>query len=76
MELSECQAGYRANRSTIDMLFVLQILIEKVKNSENEALIIFIDYSKAFDSVKHEKLFQVMVEMGFPKHIVFLIDCV
>ena len=28
-ELSECQAGYRTNRGTIDMLFILQIIIEK-----------------------------------------------
>ena len=75
-ELSDCQAGYRANRSTVDMLFVLQIMIEKVKNCENEAFITFIDYSKAFDSVKHERLFQILVEMGFPKHLVSGIsDC-
>ncbi|GFR99677.1 endonuclease-reverse transcriptase [Elysia marginata] len=30
-ELSDCQAGYRANRGTTDMLFVLQIIIEKNK---------------------------------------------
>ena len=33
-EISDCQAGYRTNRGTIDMLFSLQILIEKIRNSE------------------------------------------
>ena len=55
-ELSDCQAGYRINRGTIDMLFVLQILTEKVRNSDQEMYITFIDYSKAFDSVKHNHL--------------------
>ena len=72
-ELSDCQAGYRSNRGTVDMLFSLQLLIEKVRNSEEEAFIIFIDYSKAFDSVKHHHLFDTMLKMGFPAHLVSLI---
>ena len=72
-ELSDVQAGYRSNRGTIDMLFTLQNLIEKIRNTEEEAFIIFIDYSKAFDSVKHHRLFEIMLEMGFPKHLVALI---
>ena len=72
-ELSECQAGYRSNRGTIDMLFILQILIEKIRNTKEEAFITFIDYSKAFDSVIHHHLFKVLVEMGFPRHLVSLI---
>ena len=72
-ELSDCQAGYRRNRGTIDMLFTLQLLIEEVRNSKEEAFIIFIDYTKAFDSVKHSNLFQIMINMGFPEHLVSLI---
>ena len=71
-ELSDCQAGYRANRGTIDMLFTLQLLIEKIRNSVEEAFLTFIDYSKAFDSVKHHRLFDFMMNMGFPKHLVAL----
>ena len=72
-ELSNCQAGYRSNRGTTDMLFVLQLLIEKIRNSEGEAFITFIDYSKAFDSVSHQHLFKTMLKMGFPNHLVSLI---
>ena len=36
-ELSECQAGYRSNRGTIDMLFVIQILIEKNKKYQRRS---------------------------------------
>ena len=72
-ELSDCQAGYRKNRGTIDMLFVLQILIEKIRNTDQEMFIVFIDYSKAFDSVIHQSLFHFMIKMGFPRHLVSLI---
>jgi hypothetical protein len=55
------------------MLFVLQILTEKIRNTAQEAFITFIDYSKAFDSVIHDHLFKTMITMGFPKHLVSLI---
>lgn len=73
-ELSDCQAGYRSNRGTADMLFVLQNIIEKVKGTNEELFITFIDYSKAFDSVIHQHLFETMRKMGFPKHIISLIS--
>jgi hypothetical protein len=65
-ELSDCQAGYRSNRGTTDM-FVLQIMIEKIRNSIQEAFITFIDYSKDFDSVIHHHLFETMLQMDFPE---------
>ena len=72
-ELSDCQAGYRANRGTTDMLFVLQIVIEKIRDSHEGGVITFIDYSKAFDSVIHAKLIEVMTNMAFPKHLIALV---
>ncbi|GFR99820.1 endonuclease-reverse transcriptase [Elysia marginata] len=35
--------------------------------------IVYTDYSKAFDSVKHNHLFKAMDLMGFPKHLIKLI---
>ena len=72
-ELSDCQAGYRKNRGAIDMLFLLQILIEKIRNTDQEMFMVFIDYSKAFDSLIHQSLFHFMIKMGFPRHLVSLI---
>ena len=78
-ELAEEQAGFRKGRGTADMLCALQCLIEKVNECTNsdqaqEAYIVFIDYSKAFDNVSHPRLFTTMEEMGFPKHLVRLIQ--
>ena len=72
-ELAEEQAGFRPGRGTGDMLCAIQVLIEKLIEVRNEAYIIFIDYSKAFDSVNHSELFTTLSQMGFPMHIVRLI---
>ena len=63
-----------AGRSTADMLVIIQVLIEKVMGIGGQALITFIDYSKAFDSISHVQLFDIMLELGFPEHIVTLLQ--
>ena len=68
MELPDEQAGFRSGRSTADMLVIIQVLIEKVMGIGGQALITFIDYSKAFDSISHVQLFDIMLELGFPWH--------
>ena len=32
----------------------------------------FIDYAKAFDCVDHNKLWEILKEMGIPDHLIFL----
>ena len=63
-----------ATEAPMMVLFTVQILIEKVKEVSQEAFITFIDYSKAFDNVRHEHLFNTMEQMGFPKHLVVLLQ--
>ena len=73
-EQPEEQTAYRKGRGTRDMLVCLQVLIEKVIAMNQQAFIMFIDYSKAFDSVCHSQLFDAFLEMGFPKHLVTLLQ--
>jgi len=35
---------------------------------------IFVDYNKAFDMVDHRMLFETMIEMSIPYHLVQLIE--
>ena len=51
-ELPDEQAGFRSGRSTADMLVALQVLIEKTIEMDDQAFVVFIDYSKAF--VQHQ----------------------
>ena len=64
MELPDEQAGFRPGRITADMLVIIQVLIEKVMGIGGQALITFIDYSKAFDSISHVQLFDIMLELA------------
>ena len=67
------QVAYRKGRGTRDMLVRLQVLMEKIIALDGKVFIMFIDYSKAFDSVSQCKLFKAFLEMGFPKHLVALL---
>ncbi|XP_072021402.1 uncharacterized protein [Amphiura filiformis] len=51
-----------------------QILMEKILGIGEEVFVMFIDYSKAFDSVGHVKLFAAMEEMCFPVHLASLLQ--
>ena len=56
------------------MLCCIQKVIEKTLLMSERTFIVFIDYSKAFDSVSHIQMFNLLNDMGFPRHIVALIQ--
>ena len=58
------QAGFRRNFSTIDNLFVINQMIEKCIEYNKELYLAFIDYTKAFDSVKHDCVMKSLEEQG------------
>ena len=60
--------------TTSDMLCCIQNVIEKTILMSERTFIVFIDYSKAFDSVSHIQMFNILNNMGFPRHIVALIQ--
>ena len=73
MELSDWLAGYKTERGPTDnILFVLQLLKEKIRKTQDKTFITLIDYIKAFDSVNHNHLFNTMINLGFTQHLVSL----
>ena len=48
-------------------------IIEKVGEFQKNVYYCFIDYSKAFDCVDHNKLWKFFKEMGILKHLTFLL---
>lgn len=58
------QAGFRKNFSTIDHIHTLKQLIEKYNEYKKTIYIAFIDYAKAFDSLRHEVVWQSLKEQG------------
>ena len=45
----------------------------KSKRVPEKHLFLFIDYAKAFDSVDHNKLWEILKEMGIPDHLICLL---
>ena len=60
--VSESQCEYRPGRSTEDLIFVMRQLCEK--NTPMYA--VFVDFTKAFDSVDRGLLWKVLACQGVP----------
>ena len=60
----EAQCAFRAERSTIDMIFFLRQLQEKCREQRRPLYIAFIDLSKAFDLVSRSGLFTLLQRIG------------
>lgn len=58
--LPESQCGFRAGRSTINMIFILQQLQEKAIEQNQPLYMILVDFSKAFDTVDRQTLWKVL----------------
>ena len=67
-ELPDVQAGFRKGRGTRDQLANIWWIIEKAKEFQKSIYFCFIDYTKAFDCVDHNKLWKMLKEMGIPDH--------
>ena len=55
-ELLDVQAGYRKGRGIRDQIANIQYIIDKAREFQKNIYFCFIDYSKAFDCVDHNKL--------------------
>ena len=55
-ELPDVQAGFRKGRGTRDQIANIQQIIEKAREFQKNIYFCFIDYTKAFDCVDHNKL--------------------
>ena len=72
-EVSYTQAGFRKNRGTKDHIFNLRMIIKKYREINASLHTCFIDYSKAFDCVNHEQMWQTLKEMNFNQKLINLI---
>ena len=65
----EFQCGFRAGRSTIDMLFSVRQLQEKCREQGMPLYVAFIDLTKAFDLVSRKGLFRLLEKIGSPSKL-------
>ena len=71
-ELADVQAGFRKGRGTRDQIANIHWIIEKAREFQKNIYFYFIDYTKAFDCVDHNKL-ENSSRDGTTDHLTFLL---
>jgi hypothetical protein len=67
--IGDHQCGLQRNRSISDHIFTIHQILEK-KWEYNEAVLqLFIDFKKAYDSVRREVLYNILIEFGIPMKV-------
>ena len=56
-----------------DLFVSIHWIIEKARDFQKNICFCFIDYSKAFDCVDHNKLWKILQEIGIPDHLTCLL---
>ena len=74
MDLENPQnSGFRKDRETRDRIANIRWIIEKAREFQKSIYFCFIDYTKAFDCVDHNKLWKILKEMGISHHLTCLL---
>ena len=55
-----------------DQIVNIHLIIEKATEFQKNVNFCFIDYAKAFDCVDHNKLWNIIQQMGIPDHLICL----
>ena len=71
--IPESQSGFRAGRGTVDMIFSLRQIQEKCVEQQMPLFVMFIDFTKAFDTVGREGLWELLKKFGCPTHFVSMV---
>ena len=71
-ELPDVHAGFRKGRGSRDQVANICWVIKKQEFQKNIYLC-FIDYTRAFDYMDHNKLWEILQEMGIPDHLTCLL---
>ena len=68
--LRKNQNGFRRNRSTTSQILTIRRILEDVREKNLQATLLFVDFTKAFDSIHRGKMEQILLAYGLPKETV------
>ena len=71
--MREEQAGFRHERSFVDQIATLRFIIEQTIEWQTPLYINFVDFQRAFDSIDHEVLWNIIRHYGLPEKIIKII---
>ena len=64
------QNGFRRNRTTTSQILTIRRILEGVRAKNLPATILFVDFTKAFDSIHRGKMEQILLAYALPKETV------
>jgi len=70
--IGDHQCRFRHDTSTIDHIFCNRQILEKKWEYNEEVHQLFIDFKKAYDSVRREVLYKILIEFGIRRKLVRL----
>ena len=73
-EVSDAQCGFVSGKSTVDAIFRVRGLAQAYLAVKHPLHLIFVDFRKAFDSVTHTKLFEMLRRLGMAEDLVRIIE--
>ena len=68
------QNGFHPKRTTVAQILTLRRIIEGVKTNHLPAIITFIDFKKAFDSIHRAKMMRILKAYGIPPNLLRAIE--
>ena len=75
--IHDCQYGFRQRRSTVDVIFILSSIVNKViKQKKRKLYCSFVDFQKAFDLVYRNGIWQQILTYGTSTKIVKMLRAI
>ena len=71
-ELPDVQAGFQRGIGIRDQITNIHWILEKASEFQRNIYFCFFDYTKTFDYVDHNKLWEILKEMRVPDHLTCL----
>lgn len=68
------QAGFRSGYSTTDHIHTINQIIEKSTEYQIPVYLVFIDFSKAFDTLEHNFIWEALLSQGVHEHYVHILS--
>ena len=65
--IGEYQCGFRRNRSTVDHIFSIRQTLEKKWEYNKDVCQLFIEFEKAYDSIKRGSLCDILIKFVVKK---------
>ena len=70
------QNGFRPKRTTVAQVLALRRIIEEVRRNNLTAVLTFIDFKKAFDSINRSKMMRILKAYGVPPNLLRAIEAI